>query len=337
MDTILFFCKKSDLYKPVVEPIGMRKYLLIRVALDVGPGKWFELTLEPEMPAIPASALTQDSEKVAEKRTQGFLTSLLQAFRQRRQSEKQVRKSGEKLRQQRKEERQEQLFKVEASMQRLATEIRELTGNQENCFCVYEDRIRKVLVTEGTLHTDSGGQRRRQEDRDTALAQLWQKYFQIQEFQNYTQQLWVEELLSKATLSHFVILGTAPCLTTVIESCAKRMKSLRWILMETDCNEEVLEYVEDFYMEYGLAIMLQPVPAGSKLQAVCLEASNILDFTQNVPVSLAEVAKGSIWLDMLSVEEKRRKIAGRNDGIIYFSLKEKWKKIQKKAPFVPEF
>ena len=147
----------------------------------------------------------------------------------------------------------------------------------------------------------------------------------------------MEELLPEAVLPHFVILGTVSCLPLLIEKYADRMKSLRWILPENDYSRELQEFVEDFYTEYGLAIMLQVVPAGQRrLQAVCKEPSNVLDFTQEAYINLAKVAKGSIWLDMLSVEEKKRRIVGRNTGITYVSLKEKWKLVRKKEPFVPE-
>ena len=43
----------------------------------------------------------------------------------------------------------------------------------------------------------------------------------------------------------------------------------------------------------------------------------------------AGVARGSIWLDLYSVEEKQKKMECRNPGIFYFSLKKKWKQVQK--------
>ena len=112
-----------------------------------------------------------------------------------------------------------------------------------------------------------------------------------------------------------------------------KMKSLRWIMPENEYNQEIQEFMEDFYTEYGLAIMPLVVPAGQRrIQAVCTESSNILDFTQEAQRNFRQTAKGSIWLDMLSIEEKRRVC---DTEIAYFSLKEKWKAVRKKEPFIP--
>jgi len=41
MDTILFFYRKRDLEKALVEPVGLKSHMLIRVGLNVGEGEWF--------------------------------------------------------------------------------------------------------------------------------------------------------------------------------------------------------------------------------------------------------------------------------------------------------
>lgn len=216
-------------------------------------------------------------------------------------------------------------------------------GNSVRRTCVQEDRrmndtcLQKKAGIEQEIHIQENKGRKISAGMEAMLPVLWKKYFQAGEFEDYTKQLWVEELLPEAVLPHFVILGTASCLYSLIEKYAGRMKSLRWIMPENDYSLEVQEFVEDFYTEYGLAIMLQITSAGQRgIQAVCTEPSNVLDFTQEACVHLAKVAKGSIWLDMLSVEEKKRRIAGRSTGISYVSLKEKWRLARKKEPFVPE-
>ena len=146
--------------------------------------------------------------------------------------------------------------------------------------------------------------------------------------------------MPQAALFHFVILGTAPCVPGWIEKSAYRMKSLKWILPEEQSGPEILEFVEDFYTEYGLAISLQTLPGdgGFKgLGVLCSLPSNILDFTGDSCLNIPETARGSVWLDFLSVEEKRRRIEGRCPGVSYFSLKEKWKRAQRrcKEPLLP--
>ena len=124
--------------------------------------------------------------------------------------------------------------------------------------------------------------------------------------------------MPQAVQPHFVILGMAPCLFEVIEACARRMKSLRWILPEEDCDEELQGFVEDFCTEYGLAIMLEPFGSAAalkRLRLVCGQPVNVLDFTGEAYMAVSDVPKGSVWLDMFSVEEKRRRIAARGGGI----------------------
>ena len=41
MDTILFFYKKRGLQAPEPEPVGLKSYMLVRVAMDVGEEEWF--------------------------------------------------------------------------------------------------------------------------------------------------------------------------------------------------------------------------------------------------------------------------------------------------------
>ncbi len=397
MDTILFFCKKKGISKPVIEPIGMRTHLLIRIFMDVEPEEWFGVKLECEVPRtmIPAGeegraertrnrvlvrgedrkfGTKQDCDsskrtktrgeeeygkikgtKVGSTETEGIITceknnitsfmepvrTLIGFFDVRgRIAKKHRQKEQERQYVRRLQEHEKMLKWIEESVQKLASDILEMTVSWKDCFCVYEDCVRKVLVgkesgncigteveREDNMHINVSF------DRGHILWEVWRKYFGIEEFHGYVQRLWVEEVLIKAVLPHFVILGTAPCLPDIIEKYAHKMKSLRWIMPENEYNQEIQEFMEDFYTEYGLAIMPLVVPAGQRrIQAVCTESSNILDFTQEAQRNFRQTAKGSIWLDMLSIEEKRRVC---DTEIAYFSLKEKWKAVRKKEPFIP--
>lgn len=312
----------------MVEPIGMRSHLLIRIAVDVGAEEWFGRKLPGEGVQAAKPGQNETGVCVQEEKCRGLLSGLCRIRERRRERKRRKAEEREQVCQQ--QERQTIFCQVEEGIQKLSLEILEMTGGWDNCFCVYEDTVRKALV--GGHGYQTGGEK----GEDTFLPGIWAKYILPGEFDGYLGRLWVEELMPEAVLPHFVILGMAPCLPMVIEKYAGRMKSLRWIMSENDCESEVQEFVEDFYTEYGLAIMLCLVPAGQKrLQAVCAEPSNILDFSGDARISLTKVAKGSIWLDMVSLEEKRRRIIGNSTGIVYFSLKEKWKLVRKKSPFVP--
>lgn len=333
MDTIIFIRKRRGIEEPRTEAVGMRSHLLLRVTLDVGAEEWFGIKLVQE--AKPSDPAARRGEEVRHEGQPDVRPKKrfrpLQALRRlcgKSPTRKERREAEERERQRLWEEGQERLRKVESAIGKLTKEIQELAGTAENCFCVYEDNVKKALLGKAAEGGQDGGKE--------ILPALWRQYFQVEEFHDYFGQLWVEELLPKAILPHFMILGAAPCLPALIEKYAHKMKSLRWILPEAECSQELMDFVEDFYTEYGLAVALQPMPPDQRrIQAACEEPCNILDFTRETQIAVWDIAKGSIWLDMLSMEEKRRRIVARCTGILYYSLKEKWNQAQKKAPYVP--
>ena len=199
----------------------------------------------------------------------------------------------------------------------------------------------------GESHPPEGSQTGREGDArmQEILSALWRKYLPLEEFQGYAQRFWVRQVFSQgaglpASPPHFVILGTAPGLPEVLEAHARRMKSLRWVLLEAEWDEELSAFVEDFYTEYGLAIELRLLEDGAalkRLRLFCGEPVIVVDFTGESYMAVPAVPEGSVWLDMFSVEEKRRRILARGKDITYFSMKEIWKNAQKRCncPVLP--
>ncbi len=199
----------------------------------------------------------------------------------------------------------------------------------------------------GESHPPEGSQTGREGDTrmQEILPALWRKYLPLEEFQGYAQRFWVRQVFSQgaglpASPPHFVILGTAPGLPEVLEAHARRMKSLRWFLLEAEWGEELSAFVEDFYTEYGLAIELRLLEDGAalkRLRLFCGEPVIVVDFTGESYMVVPAVPEGSVWLDMFSVEEKRRRILARGKDITYFSMKEIWKNAQKRCncPVLP--
>lgn len=270
------------------------------------------------------------------------------------------------------EERKERIRQAGMAVERLAGEILELAEDRRSCRLVYEGAVRKALVgaqkdsgaavsgnlAEGGLALGdraalyAGPALRREQDkgrepwqeqkawagrgipRGQALPDLWRRYFEMEEFQDYTQRFWADCLLSYARLCHYVILGTAPCIYEITEEHARRMKSLRWLLLERDCDQRLQDFVEDFYTEYGLAIELrtfESMEAFKRLRPLCSQPSNIIDFTGAVWPFMTDVAEGSIWLDMFSSEEKKYRLQGRRTEVEYVSLKEEWKRAKRRC------
>ena len=211
------------------------------------------------------------------------------------------------------------------------------------------------FLPENGLRTGRGGESRLPEGPQAGregdgrmqeiLPALWRKYLPLEEFHGYTERFWTEQVFSQgvrlsASPPHFVILGTAPGLPEVLEAHARRMKSLRWVLLEAEWDEELSAFVEDFYTEYGLAIelqLLEDAAALRRLRLFCGEPVNVVDFTGESYMAVSAAPEGSVWLDMLSVEEKRRRILARGKNITYFSMKEIWKNAQKRCncPVLP--
>lgn len=285
------------------------------------------------------------------------LGSLRQALEHRKDVRQEARRrEAEKLERERAMARhKERIRQADLAIEKLAAEVMELTEEPENCRCVYEGAVRKALL--GRQGAEAGqeaelGVPGRESSRGflerertfwdaperprsgQELPWLWHKHFDMEEFKGYKERFWVERLMPYARLHHYVVLGTAPCVYEILEAHARRMKSLRWILLEADCTQELQDFVEDFYTEYGLAIELQTA-AGTdrlkRLRLVCDPPANIMDFTGEIFFGTAGVAEGSVWLDMLSSDEKRYRIAGRRGGIGYFSLKEEWKRAQRRC------
>ena len=263
---------------------------------------------------------------------------------------------------------------MEAMVRGLAREVAEFAQDMDGCRCVYEDSLRKILtgprdgqagdrdwerpegfLPENGLQTGRGGESQPPEGSPTGregdtrmqeiLPALWRKYLPLEEFQGYAQRFWVRQVFSQgaglpASPPHFVILGTAPGLPEVLEAHARRMKSLRWFLLEAEWGEELSAFVEDFYTEYGLAIELRLLEDGAalkRLRLFCGEPVIVVDFTGESYMVVPAVPEGSVWLDMFSVEEKRRRILARGKDITYFSMKEIWKNAQKRCncPVLP--
>lgn len=364
-----------------MEPIGLKKYLLIRIGLDADGDTWFgerlgmpeaaqlqdgfeELSFdsgegnfvrervgflekvrwilgraagkgqeEPQEKTIGSRGQKQKEERrslsegennqeakgkdaglVEQKRKKGRKSRGTKGLE--RRCLKKVQLEREVLRQ----ELEERQRRTESAIRRLTEEVQELAGTDglmgTEIYCVYEDGMGKALLGQSVL----GG--------------LWQKWFSWKIFEGYADSFWAEQLMDRAVWPRFVVLGMAECIPEIIERHAVRMKSLRWIIPEADCTEEVQEFVEDFYTESGLAIALQTIPSVGEFKRMQLLSelpANILDFTREPHIVVSGLAEGSVWIDMQSMEEKRRRIQGRDAGTVYVSLKEKWKYAQRRC------
>lgn len=155
----------------------------------------------------------------------------------------------------------------------------------------------------------------------------------LPEFDKYLDKKWMQGLLSHARHAHFVVLGNVPCLHELLGSLAPRMKSLLWIAPDLTYGEQLEEFTEEFFQEYGLAIDLHFLPDNGTYGQIRIredrysEPVNVLDFTGEKYIPLFNPPEGSVWLDMAAVREKELRIESRRLRCVYFSLRKIWREL----------
>lgn len=211
-----------------------------------------------------------------------------------------------------------------AEQLRVVTFFRETAGWT---YCVYEDSLRRILQEE-------------------SLRKFWSSHWRIVEFQGYREKQWVELLVPYMIKDDFVILGFDVGVLRVLDRYVGNMRSVKWFLLEREDTEELEDWIEDFYEDTGLAIEVYHVESTvndtkgrkftwSKQEFTFGYSVNVLDYTAEEKVSVRGLRKGSVWLDMDSIEGKEERITHRNPDIIYFSLKKLWK-MKKKEDYKPK-
>lgn len=187
----------------------------------------------------------------------------------------------------------------------LEEELHSLLDQMGDNFLFYEEEMPRECWVRGILH--------------------------LQEFDAYLQPKWVRRILPFARNHHFVILGSVPCLQQLLCEMAPRMKSLLWIAPDLTYREQLEDFAEDFYQEFGLAMTLHFLPVGGTFGQMRIsdqrysEPVNVLDFSDGRHVPVFNPPAGSVWLDMASVYEKERRIKARRLQVTYISLKRVWR------------
>ena len=307
MNTIIYFYQKRDLTEPAIDARteagpGRQEYILIRVGLNLAGEAWFGQNIGQSVPKEVQTLLEMEESEILLKK--GVFGALQRAGQKRREMKRRV--EAQLRLEQTLAAREERLKAAEKQMKLTANKILNRADKEGECRYVCEEGLKKCEAW-----------------------RVWQSRFPIKEFDGYRKAFWAEQLLPNAVHPRFVILGSCEDIEVLIEGCAHRMKSLRWIVKEQEYTPELMDFVERFCEEFGLAIALQTVSgrtAYRKLRLVCPEPANILDFTEETGIPTSGIAEGSVWLDMCSSEEKYRRIAGRGIGISCFSLKTRWRK-----------
>lgn len=152
-------------------------------------------------------------------------------------------------------------------------------------------------------------------------------YFQKWEFTDYRETKWVMYLLQKSSLPHFAVLGKAFCLWEVLPRMARKMKSLRVFLWESQFTQDLEGLLEDLFEEYGIAAdvhFLAEEEGYRKLPSMGPLPCNVLDFSGEEQIRPGAAAPGSFWFDFDSLKGKRCRIEAKAREITYVSLLKEW-------------
>ncbi len=169
------------------------------------------------------------------------------------------------------------------------------------------------------------------------LWEWWGQNWPFSEYREYHREEYADRLLKKAVAQggprrHFLVIGFEPFLAAVLMKYAKEMKSLRVIVDREASGLEA--FAEDVFEEYGLAVSCRNLTDQHRLQRDQVrlawergrqEGAVILDLSgEKKP--LLHPPEGSVWLDMDSQGEKRRRVEA-YQGVSYFSMKKEWESL----------
>lgn len=122
------------------------------------------------------------------------------------------------------------------------------------------------------------------------------------------------------------ILGSGIGIRDWISLIADKVNAIEFYLeFATKGVEELQEMLLE---EYGMLTRVHLTTGGeyTKLRLHSEEPVMVIDFSGRAPVSVFGLKKGSIWVDMDAVEEKRHAMEDRRTGVKYYSLKTIWKR-----------
>ncbi len=172
-----------------------------------------------------------------------------------------------------------------------------------NAYLVYEASFAKWL------------KERQQEEK-------WQEFWNLPLYGEYKESHNLTLLLQQIPKSRWpgrlIILGEAPGMQEWIGTLARYMRGITiFSPVRPRCFESIREKLLD---EYGLLISWE-----KSLQPVSGEPALVLDYCGKEKIYIWGIPSGSIWIDMMSMEERRHSLEDRETGIDYISLKSFWK------------
>lgn len=165
-----------------------------------------------------------------------------------------------------------------------------------------------------------------------ALSEIWNRCWNFPEFEAYTIPRWSLPLVKELKGPDFLLLGIGEAVPEILEFCAPRMKTLRWVLTSSDFDQEVQDYADFFCEEYGLAIRTDVRQEERTTLRLSEEGAPVcvLDFAGKAAICGGALPGGSIWVDFCSLEEKEQRLGRISPGTSYVSMKKYWRECKRK-------
>lgn len=198
----------------------------------------------------------------------------------------------------------EELSGVQAHMEKALGRLKQWYGEEQNhAYLVYSPPFEKWLIQNGFLKE-------------------WQEKWNLPFYQEYEEfynlNFLLQEIGGGPWPKHLLILGNAPGVSEWLPKLARTMKTVTFCLEE---QPKEYERVRSCLLEeYGMLVKWV-----DSLNQYPDEAALVLDYWGREKLYMWTVGRGSIWIDMTSMECRRRAVEDRDTGIRYISLKAFWR------------
>lgn len=280
-------------------------YLLVKVGLEADKDKWFGFRI-PDGEGRGYGGSPEDGKEdigvKGNREKRGFFRRFFSGENKSRQSRPQP-------------------TQYEMALQYLDTELRSFSASLQNAvydldggmnpYSVYEDSLEFLTLEDGMLAT------------------LWQQNWGCREFTSYTLPRWTLPLVRELPGPDFILLGVEAAIPEILEYCAPGMRSLTWVITDSEDSEEMQDYIEYFYEEYGLAIGTQVCEKQIVFKTVARPVC-VLDFAGEKLTLEGALPAGSNWVDFSSDEKKELHLHRISPDTHYISLKKYWRECRRK-------
>jgi len=157
---------------------------------------------------------------------------------------------------------------------------------------------------------------------ENQMTQYWQSLWEQSLYREFTQPhnllFLLQQIPERKRLGNWIMIGEALGVEEWIGGLARYMKSVTFFSMDPPGNWERLR--EHLQKEFGLIVDWK-----RSFQPIVAEPAFILDYCTKEKLFVWDVCRGSIWVDMNSLEYRRHDLQDRDTGIFYYSLKRFWR------------